>query len=97
VVIDLGDATLLPGLIDAHVHLTSELQENFAQTFVDRVLQAPPEQALRAHVYARRTLEGGITTVRDLGSDDREDYALQRGIELGFAEGPRMQSAEWPI
>jgi imidazolonepropionase-like amidohydrolase len=96
-VIDLGDATLLPGLIDAHVHLTSESQEDFAKGFVDRVMEFPTEQTLTAHLYARRTLLGGITTARVLGAGDLTDLGLKRGIELGFAEGPRLLVAERAI
>ena len=89
-VLDLGDATLLPGLIDAHVHLTGESQEDFAKAFVERVMQFPTEQTLAAHAYARRTLLGGVTTARVLGAGDLTDLGLKRGIELGFAEGPRL-------
>jgi imidazolonepropionase-like amidohydrolase len=96
-VIDLGDATLLPGLIDAHVHLTGESQEDFAKGFVDRVMEFPTEQTLTAHLYARRTLLGGITTARVLGAGDLTDLGLKRGIELGFAEGPRLLVAERAI
>ena len=93
-VIDLGDATLLPGLIDAHVHITGESQDDFAKAFVEMQLKFPAEQALQARVYAKRTLEGGVTTVRSLGAHDLTDFGLKRGIELGFAEGPRLLVSE---
>ncbi len=96
-VIDLGDATLLPGLIDAHVHLTGESQDDFAKAFVERVMQFPTEQTLTAHLYARRTLLGGITTARVLGAADLADLGLKRGIDLGFTEGPRLLIAEHAI
>jgi imidazolonepropionase-like amidohydrolase len=96
-VIDLGDATLLPGLIDAHVHLTSESQDDFAKAFVEDLMTFPTEQTLKAHLYARRTLLGGITTARVLGARDLTDLGLKRGIDLGFAEGPRLLIAEHPI
>src|SRR5207237_4815655 len=96
-VIDLGDATLLPGLIDAHVHMTGELQDNFAKTFIERVIRFPAEETLQARIYARRTLLGGVTTVRNLAAADLTDFGLKRGIELGFAEGPRMLVSEYPI
>lgn len=96
-VIDLGDATLLPGLIDAHVHITGESQDDFAKAFVENVMKFPTEQTLDARLYAQRTLQGGITTVRNLGAADLTDYALKRAIELGFAEGPRLVISENPI
>jgi len=52
---------------------------------------------LQARVYARRTLLGGITTIRNLGAGDLTDFGIKRGIELGFAEGPRMLVSEHPI
>ena len=96
-VIDLGEATLLPGLIDAHVHLTSESQEDFAKGLVEQVMTFPAEETLTAHLYARRTLLGGITAARVLGARDLTDLGLKRGIELGFADGPRLLVAERPI
>src|SRR4029453_11604702 len=67
-VIDLGDATLLPGIIDAHVHLTGESSDNWYQTTVDGLRRGVPEQAIRATEYARRTLMAGVTTVRNVGA-----------------------------
>ena len=56
-VIDLGDATILPGLIDAHVHLTQEGSENWFRDFYEDIMRFPAEQAHYAALYARRTLE----------------------------------------
>jgi imidazolonepropionase-like amidohydrolase len=95
--LDLGDATLLPGLIDAHVHLTSESQEDFAKAFVENLMMFPTERTLIAHAYARRTLLGGITAARVLGARDLADLGLKRGIDLGFADGPRLLIAEHAI
>jgi len=95
--IDLGDATLLPGLIDAHVHLTGESQEDFAKEAIESLFRFPAETTLEARVYARRTLLGGFTTVRNLGASQLTDFGLKRGIELGFTEGPRMLVSENPI
>jgi imidazolonepropionase-like amidohydrolase len=66
-VIDLGDATLLPGFIDAHVHLSSESSANWYGDWYDGIMRFPAEQALYGAHYAKVTLEAGVTTVRDLG------------------------------
>jgi imidazolonepropionase-like amidohydrolase len=66
-VIDLGDATPLPGLIDAHVHLSSEAGPNWYLDFYNRLMRFPAEQVLYGGHYAKVTLEAGITTVRDVG------------------------------
>ncbi len=92
--IDLGDATLLPGLIDAHVHLTGESQEDFAKAAIESLFKFPAETTLQARVYARRTLLGGFTTVQNLGASELTDFGLKRGIELGFTDGPRMLVSE---
>jgi imidazolonepropionase-like amidohydrolase len=89
-VVDLGDATLLPGFIDAHTHVTSELGTNFYKERYDEELRFPAEQALIAAMYARRTLDAGFTTIRDLGSDEGLDVGLRNAIAKDVAVGPRM-------
>jgi imidazolonepropionase-like amidohydrolase len=89
-VIELGDATLCPGFIDAHTHLTHELTADFNQGFVDQMRREVAEQAIQSTVYARRTLEAGFTTVRDVGSDDMLDVGLRNAIAKRIVPGPRM-------
>jgi len=89
-VIDLGDATLCPGFIDAHTHLTHERASDYNQGFVDGMRREVTEQAILSTVYARRTVEAGFTTVRDVGSDDMLDVGLRNSIAKGVVPGPRM-------
>jgi imidazolonepropionase-like amidohydrolase len=96
-VIDLGDATLLPGFIDAHVHLSQEAGPNWYRDFFDGALRFPAEQALYGAHYAKATLEAGITTVRDLGSEDYVSLGLRNAINAGMIPGPRMLVANHAI
>lgn len=84
-VIDLGNAWVLPGLIDCHVHITNE-NENY----VDRFKKSHIDAAVSAHVYARRTLEAGFTTVRNVGAPEFVDVALRNAIRSGKVVGPRL-------
>jgi imidazolonepropionase-like amidohydrolase len=84
--IDLGDVTLLPGLIDCHVHIDWQ-----AGDFNEQILRRSPiDQAVIAHVYARRTLDAGFTTVRNVGSAEFVDVALRNAINRGEVAGPRI-------
>ena len=96
-VIDLGDATLLPGFIDAHAHLTAMVTDDYNEGFYEYMTRQPTEQVLLASTYARATLEAGFTTVRDLGSADALDVGLRNGIAKGWVPGPRMLVAVRPI
>jgi imidazolonepropionase-like amidohydrolase len=96
-VIDLGDATLLPGFIDAHVHLTSESSKNYYADYFDNITRFPAEQAMWAAHYAKVTLEAGLTTVRDLGSNDFISLGLRNGINAGVVPGPRILIANYGI
>src|SRR6266513_159728 len=94
-VIDLGDATLSPGFMDAHTHLTLDYSGNYNQRRLDELDLNVSEQAIKAVTFARATVEAGFTTVRDLGSRfvaSREfvDIALRNSINKGVIVGPRM-------
>ena len=95
-IVDLGDATLLPGFIDAHVHI------------IGRSLGQPGAADAEVRDYAgfgaivgaenaRRTLMNGFTTIRVVGSPDFTDVALRKAIDEGWTVGPRMQVAAHSI
>ena len=91
-VIDLGDATLMPGFIDAHTHI------------IGRVLGDPEQGNSMVHDYdsfgailavenANKTLMGGFTTIRNVGAPNFDDMAIRKAINDGWIAGPRIQTA----
>jgi imidazolonepropionase-like amidohydrolase len=88
--IDLGDATLLPGFIDAHTHITMMYTDDWKQGALDNLQKTIAEIALDASVNARITLMAGFTTIRDVGSFGQIDVGLRNAIRNGRVPGPRM-------
>lgn len=86
-VIDLSDHTVLPGLMDLHVHL---LGESNPRSYLQRFTLDPADRALMGTVYARRTLMAGFTTVRDVGGEATASRALRDAIRRGDVVGPRL-------
>lgn len=85
--IDLGELTLMPGLIDMHTHLTYEVVPGWD---VEAVRWTQADFALRGVVNARKTLLAGFTSVRDIFAYEFSDVALMRAIDRGWVDGPRM-------
>jgi imidazolonepropionase-like amidohydrolase len=90
-VIDLKDKFVMPGLIDSHVHLTSDAGGVAAQ--LEEVTKNPATLAYQAEANARKTLMAGFTTVRNLGDGDGTTLALRDAIEEGLVVGPRILDA----
>jgi imidazolonepropionase-like amidohydrolase len=90
-VIDLKSTTLLPGLMDMHVHLSS--QQSGQAGYAERFYLNPADVALRATTYARKTLLAGFTTVRDCGAGNKLNLALRDAVAKGWIDGPRIIAA----
>ncbi|WP_462158808.1 Xaa-Pro dipeptidase [Pseudoalteromonas sp. GB56] len=88
-VIDLGDKTLLPGLMDMHVHLTSDPRVPRSERFT----QSAPRKAIKAAYFANQTLLAGFTTLRNVGATGYSVIALRDGINAGDVPGPRIWAA----
>jgi imidazolonepropionase-like amidohydrolase len=91
--VDMGNVTILPGLIDMHVHLTSDptLSGYQGLEYTDNFW------TVVGVANARKTVEAGFTTVRMVGSGNYDDVALKQGIEHGYIEGPRIVPATYAI
>jgi imidazolonepropionase-like amidohydrolase len=90
-IIDLSRFTGLPGLIDVHTHMTQYTDETPGQPMLPQLTKNPPAvEVFLARKGALRTLEAGVTTVRDLGADQYEDIAMRDLINHGEMIGPRM-------
>ena len=92
--IDLGDVTILPGLIDAHTHLTYDIEGDWVTR---SVRELPADAALRGARNARRTIEAGFTTVRDVGAPGFADVSLMKAIDSGMVPGPRIIPAAYAL
>jgi imidazolonepropionase-like amidohydrolase len=91
--IDLGDATLLPGLIDAHTHIADPFERDYRNQEL-RLLKVPvSERTLDALENMRKTIMAGVTTIRDLGSEDFIDIGLRNASASGKITGPRILAA----
>jgi imidazolonepropionase-like amidohydrolase len=93
--VDLGNVTLLPGLIDAHTHLLHQYYRESGDDNANRILEAvelgPAKRALLGAKLAREMLEAGFTTVRDLGNSSvNGDVALRDAVNAGWVVGPRV-------
>jgi imidazolonepropionase-like amidohydrolase len=86
-VVDLRDSFVLPGLIDSHVHITSE---NGPTNRLDAMTKSSADEAIDGAAFALKTLRAGFTTVADLGADNDAVFALRNGVASGKIVGPRI-------
>ncbi len=92
-VIDLGDKTILPGLIDMHTHLVGDASLGGYNSLG----QARDSAAIHGVANAKKTLEAGFTTVRDVGNDGFADVALRDAVNAGVVPGPRIVASGPPV
>ncbi len=88
--IDLDGMTCLPGLMDMHTHITSQSSPT---SYIQRFTKNPADVALDGVVYARRTLDAGFTTIRNVGDSFNASVALRDAINAGKIPGPRIYTA----
>ena len=89
-VVDLKNATVMPGWIDCHVHLDHQTSPT---SYSDWTTMNPGDYAIRATYYAKITLLAGFTSVRNLGDNDNSTLALRKAIAAGWVDGPRVYTA----
>jgi imidazolonepropionase-like amidohydrolase len=90
--VDLGNYFCLPGLIDAHVHLASQIKDQTG-ALADKLFQNPADAAYQSVGFVEKTLLAGFTTVRDLGAEDNINISMKRAVEKGWIRGPRILTA----
>lgn len=88
--IDLKDGALMPGFIDMHTHLTSQMEPG---SYIYRYTHNPADVAFRSAHFAKQTLNAGFTTVRDLGDSFNTSIALRNAINKNLVIGPRIYTA----
>jgi len=86
-VVDLSNQTVMPGFMDMHVHLD---HEHSPKSQIEEFTLNPSDNAIRATVYAKRTLLAGFTTVRNVGDDGMTTVSLKKAIASGYIVGPRI-------